>query len=78
MAVRKVIQFLLIELLVVFISHAVGALDDAFMGAAIIIAVAVIYSLVNYLSYLISQSDAEAMTRKMQRIKEEIKNDKKH
>lgn len=71
MAVRKVIQFLLIELIVILISYLAGAIDDVFMRAAIIVAVAVIYITVSVFSYLISRSDAEAMTRKIQRMKGE-------
>ena len=62
MAVRKIIQFLLIELTVILISYVIGALQNPFMCTAIIIAVAVVFRLVNCFSYLISKSDAKAMT----------------
>lgn len=71
MVVRKVIQFILIESLVVLVSYFMGPLHDIFMGIAIIIAVAVIYAVVNGLDYLISKADAESMTKKLQRIKEQ-------
>lgn len=77
MAVRKVIQFILIELLVILVSYVMGPLDDISMGIAIMIAVAVVYSVVNCFGYLISKADAEAMTKKIQRIKEQ-KEDKRH
>lgn len=71
MTVRKVIQFVLIELLVVLVSCIMGPLHDIFMGIAIIMVVAVIYAVVNCLDYLIFKADAEAMTKKLQRIKEQ-------
>ena len=73
MAVRKVIQFLLIELTVILISYVIGALQTPLIRTAIIIAVAVVYLLVNYFSYLISKSDANAMTQKIQHIKKQKK-----
>ena len=73
MAVRKVIQFLLIELTVILISYVIGALQTPLIRSAIIIAVAVVYLLVNYFSYLISKSDANAMTQKIQHIKKQKK-----
>ena len=73
MAVRKIIQFLLIELTVILISYVIGALQNPFMCTAIIIAVAVVYLLVNCFSYLISKSDANAMTQKIRHIKEQKK-----
>lgn len=73
MAVRKVIQFLLIELTVILISYVIGALQTPLIRTAIIIAVAVVYLLVNYFSYLISKSDADAMTQKIQHIKKQKK-----
>lgn len=73
MAVRKVIQFLLIELTVILISYVIGALQTPLIRTAIIIAVAVVYLLVNYFSYLISKSDANAMTQKIQHVKKQKK-----
>jgi len=77
MAVRKVIQFILIELSVILVSYVMGPLHDISMGIAIIIAAAVVYAAVNCFGYLISKADAEAMTKKIQRIKEQ-KEDKQH
>ena len=71
MAVRKVIQFVLIELLVVLVSYIMGPLHDFSMCIAIIIAVAVIYAIVNCLDYCTSKVDSEAMTKKIQYIKKQ-------
>lgn len=76
MAMRKVIQFLLIELVVMLISYIMGPLRDTFMSLSIMVAVAVVYAAVTFFGYLISKSDADAMTRKIQRIKEQEQEDK--
>lgn len=78
MAMRKVVQFLLIELVVMLISYIIGTLHDTFMSTAIMLAVAVIYAAVNFGDYLISKSDADAMTRKIQRIKRQEQEWERH
>lgn len=70
MITRKIIQFVLIELIVFLISYVMGPLRDIFMSVAIIVAVAVVYAIVNCLDYLIAKSDAKAMTKKLLQIKE--------
>lgn len=74
MIVRKVIQFILIESLVVLVSYIMGPLHDISMCIAIIIAVAVIYAVVNCLDYFISKAESEAMTKKIQCIKKQQEN----
>lgn len=76
MAIRKVIQFLLIELVVMLISYIMGPLHDTFMSVAIMLAVAVVYAAVIFLGYLVSKSEADAMTKKIQHIKELEQEDK--
>jgi len=71
MAIRKVIQFILIEVLVILVSYVMGPLHDISMGIAMIIAVAVVYAVVNCLGYFLAKADAEAMTKKIQHIKEQ-------
>lgn len=70
MVIRKIIQFVLIELIVFLISYVMGPLRDIFMSVAIIVAVAVVYATVNCLDYLIAKSDTKAMTKKLLQLKE--------
>lgn len=69
MVIRKIIQFVLIELIVFLISYVMGPLHDIFMSVAIIVAVAVVYAIVNCLDYLIAKSDSKAMTEKLHQMK---------
>lgn len=69
MVIRKTIQFVLIELIVFLISYVMGPLRDIFMSVAIIAAVAVVYAIVNCADYLITKSDAKAMTEKLHQMK---------
>lgn len=70
MVCRKIIQFLLIELVVLLISYFARALFSTFMCIAIMLAVAVIYAAVNWIDYGMGKADSAAMTQKLQRIKE--------
>lgn len=70
MVFRKIIQFLLIELVVLLISYLAGALFSTFMFMAIMLAVAVIYAAVNWIDYVVEKSASAAMTQKLQHIKE--------
>lgn len=72
MVIRKIIQFVLVELIVFLISYVMGPLRDIFMSVAIIVAVAVVYAIVNCLDYLIAKSDAKAMTEKLHQIKGKV------
>ena len=70
MLIRKAIQFLLIELIVMLISYIIGTLNNTFICIAILLAVIVVYIVVNILGYLFCKSEADAMTKKIQHIKE--------
>ena len=75
MLVRKIIQFLLIELIVMSVSYIVGTLNNTFICIAILLAVIAVYIIVNVLEYLFCRSAADAMTKKIQHIKEKEQND---
>lgn len=70
MLVRKVIHFFLIEVIVMMVSYMVGALDNAYMCIAILLAVPVIYLAVNGIGYLFYRSEANIMTKKIQHLKQ--------
>ena len=70
MLIRKVIQFLLIELIVMLVSYIIGTLNNTFICIAILLAVIAVYIAVNVLEYLFCKSAADAMTKKIQHIKE--------
>lgn len=74
MLVRKVIQFLLIEAIVMLISYISGVMGTVFLRVAIPVSAAVIYAAVNVLDYLFCRSDAHIMTEKIQRMKEKGQN----
>ena len=78
MLARKVIQFLLIELIVILVSYIVGTLNNTFIRIAILLAVIVIYIVVNVLEYLFCKSAADAMTKKIQHIKEKEQDEQYH
>ncbi|MBD5453018.1 MAG: hypothetical protein HDR30_01655 [Lachnospiraceae bacterium] len=78
MLIRKVIQFLLIEFIVMLISYIIGTLNNTFICIAIILAVIVVYIVVNVLEYLFCKSAADAMTKKIQRIKEKEQHEQCH
>lgn len=78
MLVRKVIQFLLIEFIVMLVSYMIGTLNNTFICIAILLAVVVVYTVVNVLEYLICKSAADAMTKKIQYIKEREQDDQYH
>ena len=73
MLVRKVIQILLIELVVMLVSYMIGTLNNTFIFIAIILAVIVVYISVNILEYFFYKAEADAMTMKIQQIKEREK-----
>lgn len=70
MLVRKVIQFLLIEFIVMSVSYMMGTLNNTFICIAILLAVVVVYIVINVLEYLFCKSETDAMTKKIQYIKE--------
>ncbi|MCI9398449.1 MAG: hypothetical protein HFJ07_01300 [Lachnospiraceae bacterium] len=70
MLVRKVIHFFLIEVIVMTVSYMAGALDNAYMCISILLAVPVIYIVVNVMGYLFYKSEANMMTKKIQHIKQ--------
>lgn len=70
MLVRKIIQFFLIELIVMLVSYMIGTLNNTFICKAILLAVAVVYIIVNVFEYLFCKSEADTMTKKLQHIKE--------
>ena len=70
MLVRKVIQFFLIELIVMLVSYMIGTLNNSFICIVILLAVAIVYVLVNVFEYLFCKSEADTMTKKIQHIKE--------
>jgi len=69
MIVRKVIQLLLIEGIVLLISYIVGALSDFLMGMIIAFVVVIIYILANFIDYYIARSNAYLMTKKVKSMK---------
>lgn len=75
MLIRKAIQFLLIEFIVISVSYIIGTLNNTFICIAIILAVIVVYIVVNVFEYLFCKSAADAMTKKIQHIKEKEQND---
>ena len=78
MLIRKAIQFLLIEFIVMLVSYIIGTLNNTFICIAIILAVIVVYIVVNVLEYLFCKSAADAMTKKIQHIKEKEQNERCH
>ena len=78
MLIRKVIQFLLIEFIVMLVSYMIGTLNNTFICIAILLAVIVVYMVVNVLEYLFCRTEADAMTKKIQYIKEKEKNEQCH
>ena len=78
MLVRKIIQLLLIEFIVMSVSYIIGTLNNAFICIAIILTVIVVYIFVNVLEYLFCKSEADAMTKKIQHIKEKEQNEQCH
>ena len=78
MLVRKIIQLLLIEFIVMLLSYIIGTLNNTFICIAIILAVIVVYIVVNVLEYLFCKSVADAMTKKIQHIKEKEQNKQCH
>lgn len=75
MAVRKVIQFLLIELVTLLISYLIGTLHSTFVCIAIVLAVAVVYAAINLIDYLTLKSDTDSMTKKIQSIHQHNRED---
>ena len=73
--IRKSIKFLLIEFIVISVSYIIGTLNNTFLCIAIILAVIVVYIVVNVFEYLFCKSAADAMTKKIQHIKEKEQND---
>lgn len=67
--IRKVIEFILIEAVILLISYLIGALINSFMWVAIAISVAVIYIGNTLISYFILKNDAQAMTKKLRNLK---------
>ena len=78
MLIRKAIQFLLIEFIVMLVSYIIGTLNNTFICIAILLAVIVVYIVVNVLEYLFCKSAADAMTKKIQHIKEKEQNERCH
>lgn len=78
MLIRKVIQLFLIELIVILVSYVIGTLNNTFICIAILLAVAIVYIVVNVFEYLFCKSEADTMTKKIQHIKEKEQNDEKH
>lgn len=74
--VRNVIDFVLVELAVIVISYMAGALVSTFMLVAVTLAAAVVFTAVGLINYYILKKDADAMTRKIRRIKAGILDDK--
>ena len=70
MIFRKVIQFLLIELIVLLISYLAEALVNTFLCITIMLTVVVIYSAVNLIDFYIEKTNSDSMTRKIQQLKE--------
>lgn len=68
MVVRKVIQFLLIELVTLLISYLIGTLHSTFVCIAIVVTVAVVYAIINLIDYLTEKSDTDSMNKKIQSI----------
>ena len=78
MLIRKAIQFLLIEFIVMLVSYIIGTLNNTFICIAILLAVIAVYIAVNVLEYLFCKSVADAMTKKIQHIKEKEQNERCH
>lgn len=76
--VRKIIQFVLTEAVVLLISCIAGSLNDAFTLIAIASAAAVIFVGVNLLECLISKISADQMTQKILLIKKREQEAKLH
>ena len=69
MLVRKVIHFVLVELIVIVISAKTGILDDTFMCVAIPLSATAIYLIVNVLTYFFYKTEADTMIKKIQHIR---------
>lgn len=65
MAFRKVLEFLLDEAAALAVAYFTGVLVNGVLTAAIAVSVLVIFLLVDWIGYLASRADAEAMTRKL-------------
>lgn len=75
MLVRKVLHFILIELIVMLVSYGIGALENAFLRKAIPLSVVVVYAAINVLEYLFYKSEADTMTRRLQDIRKKGRED---
>lgn len=69
MAVRKAIEFILVEAVVLTVSYLGGAFEDAQMLTSIVVASAVIYAAVTFIDYLISKSTADELTEKIKELR---------
>lgn len=68
MLFRKIIQFILIELTVIFITYSADALADKTMFTAVLVSVFIIYLLVNLVDYFFSKTQADKMNQKLRDI----------
>ncbi len=75
MLIRKAIQFLLIEFIVMLVSYIIGTLNNTFICIAIFLAVIVVYIVVNFFEYLFCKSEADTMTKRIQHIREKEQDD---
>ena len=75
MVFRKILQFLLIEAVVLLVSYIAGALISKSLCITIMLTVAIIYAAVNLIDYYMEITDSAAMTKKIQQLKEQTKNE---
>ena len=60
------------------LSYIIGTLNNTFICIAILLAVIAVYIAVNVLEYLFCKSAADAMTKKIQHIKEKEQDEQYH
>lgn len=75
MVFRKILQFLLIEAVVLLVSYIAGAFINDSLCVTILLTVAIIYAAVNLIDYYMEKNDSAEMTKKIQQIKEQTKNE---
>lgn len=75
MVFRKILQFLLIEAVVLLVSYIAGAFINDSLCVTILLTVAIIYAAVNLIDYYMEKNDSAEMTKKIQQIKEQKKNE---
>lgn len=75
MVFRKILQFLLIEAVVVLVSYIAGAFINDSLCVTILLTVAIICAAVNLIDYYMEKNDSAEMMKKIQQIKEQTKNE---